>query len=334
MQKVIALVFLAAASTCQLAAQSFTGTVIGTVKDPTGSVVPGVEVQITHVETNRRVVATTNARGDYASPPLSVGEYRVEAGAAGFKVAVRAGIILQVQQTAVVDLVLALGETTERVEVVANASLLETTAASMGQVVNNRQIRELPLNTRNVYSLVFLTPGVVGSTGNDHESVAAWAVYGTRRQMMDVIIDGAPAAHSTANGFTGLSVFPPVDAIQEFKVLGANFSAEYGRTAGSVLNIVYKSGTNQFHGTAFEFLRNSVLDANGFFANRRGEPLSSFKRNQFGGTVSGPIRKNKTFYMDLMKVCGSVASRRRRTRCRRDRRGRATSAGRSTGRAS
>ena len=100
--------------------------------------------------------------------------------------------------------------------------------------------------------LVFLTPGVVGGTGNDHSEVTNWAVFGTRRQMMDVVIDGAPAAHPTANGFTGMSIFPSVDAIQEFKLLGANFSAEYGRTVGSVLNIVYKSGTNQFHGTAHE----------------------------------------------------------------------------------
>lgn len=281
----------------QLQGQSFMGTIAGTVRDQTGAVIPGVEVAITHVDTNRRVTATTNARGEYVSIPLNVGEYRVEATAQGFKQAVRRGITLEVQQTAVVDLTLAVGETSERIEVVADAPLLQTNEAAIGQVVNNRQIRELPLNTRNVYSLIFLTPGVVGSTANDHSGVANWAVFGTRRQMMDIVIDGAPAAHATANGFTGMSVFPSVDAIQEFKLQGANFSAEYGRTVGPVLNIVYKSGTNQFHGSAYEFLRNSVFDANGFFSNRIGEKLSSFKRNQFGGTVSGPIRKDKTFYM-------------------------------------
>ncbi|MFB3826258.1 MAG: TonB-dependent receptor domain-containing protein [Bryobacteraceae bacterium] len=278
-------------------AQSFTGNIIGTVKDQTGGVVPGVEVVITHLETNRRVTAVTNTRGEYVSVPLGVGQYRVEASARGFKQAVRSGITLALQQTAVVDLTLAVGDTAERIEVIGEAPLLETTEAAIGQVVNNRQIRELPLNTRNVYSLVFLTAGVVGSTGNDHEGMAGWAVFGTRRQMMDVVIDGAPAAHPTANGFTGMSIFPPVDAIQEFKLMGSNFSAEYGRSAGSVLNIVYKSGSNDLHGSVFEFLRNSVLDANGFFANRRGEPLASFKRNQFGGTLSGPVKKDRTFFM-------------------------------------
>jgi hypothetical protein len=289
--------FVATIMMSPLWGQSFTGNIVGTVKDQTGAVVPGLEVVITHLETNRRVTATTNARGEYVSVPLGVGEYRVEATARGFKQAVRTGITLALQQNAVVDLTLSVGETADRIEVIGDAPLLETTAAAIGQVVNNRQIRELPLNTRNVYSLIFLTPGVVGGTGNDHSGVTEWAVFGTRRQMMDIVIDGAPAGHPTANGFTGVSVFPSVDAIQEFKLLGANFSAEYGRTVGSVLNIVYKSGTNQLHGTAYEFLRNSVLDANGFFANRSGQPLASFKRNQFGGTLSGPIKKDTTFYM-------------------------------------
>ncbi|MCX6633658.1 MAG: carboxypeptidase-like regulatory domain-containing protein, partial [Acidobacteria bacterium] len=164
--------FVATIMTSPLWGQSFTGNIVGTVKDQTGAVVPGLEVVITHLETNRRVTATTNARGEYVSVHLGVGEYRVEATAQGFKQAVRAGITLALQQTAVVDLTLSVGETADRIEVIGDAPLLETTAAAIGQVVNNRQIRELPLNTRNVYSLIFLTPGVVGSTANDHEGVA------------------------------------------------------------------------------------------------------------------------------------------------------------------
>jgi len=280
-----------------LSGQSSTSTIVGTVRDQSGAVMPNVEVNITHLETNRKVAATTNARGEYVSVPLSVGQYRVEAGAQGFKKAIRSGLTLELNQTAVVDLTLAVGETADRVEVVADASQLETTTSTMGQVVNNRQIRELPLNTRNVYSLIFLTPGVVGSTSTDSADASNWAVYGTRRQLQDIVIDGVPAAHPTANGFTGVAVFPSVDAIQEFKLMGATFSAEYGRSVGSVLNIVYKSGSNQLHGSAYNFLRNSVLDANGFFANRAGQPLGSFRRNQYGGTVSGPIKKDKTFFM-------------------------------------
>jgi hypothetical protein len=298
MTRIFLLAVCAAASlTLPAAAQSSSSTIAGTVRDQSGALVPGAEVSITHVETNRQAAATTNLRGEYISVPLSVGQYRVEAMAQGFKKAVRSGLTLELNQTAVVDLVLEVGETAERVEVVADASQLETTTATMGQVVNNRQIRELPLNTRNVYSLVFLTPGVVGSTSTDSANASNWAVYGTRRQLQDIVIDGVPAAHPTANGFTGVSVFPSVDAIQEFKLMGATFSAEYGRSVGSVLNIVYKSGNNLSHGSVYNFLRNSVLDANGFFANRAGQPLRSFRRNQFGGTLSGPIRKDKTFFM-------------------------------------
>ena len=115
--------------------------------------------------------------------------------------------------------------------------------------------------------------------------------------MMDTLIDGATASHPTVQGYSGISAFPSVDAIGEFKVLGANFPAEYGRTAGSVLNVVYKSGTNDFHGTAYEFLRNSKLDANTFYNNTRGVPLASFKRSQYGGTFGGPVIKNRTFFM-------------------------------------
>jgi hypothetical protein len=280
-----------------LCGQSSTSTIVGTVKDQSGAVIPGVEVNTTHLETNRKVVAVSNTRGEYTSVPLSVGQYRVEASSRGFKQAVRSGITLELNQTAVVDLIMTLGDTAETIEVVANASQLETTTSTMGQVVNNRQIRELPLNTPNVYSLIFLTPGVVGSTSTDSADASNCAVNGTCRQLQDIVIDGVPAAHPTANGFTGVSVFPSVDAIQEFKLMGATFSAEYGRSVGSVLNIVYKSGTNQLHGSLYNFLRNSVLDANGFFANKAGQALSSFRRNQYGGTLSGPLKKDRTFFM-------------------------------------
>ncbi|MCX6626877.1 MAG: TonB-dependent receptor [Candidatus Solibacter sp.] len=288
---------LAAMFAMVLSGQSSTSTIVGTVRDQSGAVIPGVEVIITHLETNRVVRATSNARGEFTSVPLSVGQYRVEATSQGFKKAIRSGVTLELNQTAVIDLSLSVGEAAERIEVVANASQLETTTSTMGQVVNNRQIRELPLNTRNVYSLIFLTPGVVGSTSTDSADASNWAVYGTRRQLQDIVIDGVPAAHPTANGFTGVSIFPSVDAIQEFKLMGATFSAEYGRSVGSVLNIVYKSGSNRLHGSAYDFVRNSVLDANGFFANRAGQALGSFRRNQYGGTLSGPIKRDKTFFL-------------------------------------
>ena len=170
------------------------------------------------------------------------------------------------------------------------------TTSSIGKVVDNKRILELPLNTRNVYSLVNLTPGVTGGIGNAHNG-GGYSVNGARGGTFDVLVDGSSAAFPTVNGFAGLSVFPSVDAVAEFKMQAQNFSAEFGRSMTSVLNLVYKSGNNTYHGSAYEFMRNSVLDANNFFANQRGTPLASFKRNQFGGMVSGPVIKNKTFFM-------------------------------------
>lgn len=147
-----------------------------------------------------------------------------------------------------------------------------------------------------MYELIRLTPGVAGGIGNSHNQVG-YSVNGVRGGLMDTLVDGVTAAFPTVNGFHGISVFPSVDAVEEFKVQAQNYSAEFGRSLGSVLNLVYKSGTNEFHGSAYNFLRNSKVDANNFFNNGRGIPLSSFKRNQFGGVFSGPIRRDKTFFM-------------------------------------
>ncbi len=277
-------------------AQSFTGSIVGTVRNANGEVVANAEITIIETQTNKVIRLTTNNEGYYSSPPLGVGNYRVEAVTAGFRRAVRPNIPLQIQQTAVADFTLEIGAVTETIEVTSQAPLLETTSATLGKVVDNRRILDLPLNTRNVYSLIFLTPGVSGSIGNNYNSMS-YSVNGARPTMMDTVIDGVTASFPTVNGFTGISVFPSVDAIQEFKVMGATYPAEFGRSLGSVLNVVYKSGTNQFHGSAYEFLRNSVFDANNFFDNRRGQKLGSFKRSQFGGHATGPIIKDRTFFM-------------------------------------
>ncbi|MGH9660015.1 MAG: TonB-dependent receptor domain-containing protein, partial [Bryobacteraceae bacterium] len=289
----LALVLLVAASVW---GQSFTGSILGTVRDASGAAVPQASITIVNTATNARADVRSDESGQYIAPQLPPGRYTVEASAAGFKKVVRDGIVLQVQQQARVELVLAVGEVTESVTVSADAAVLETTTSSIGKVVDNRRIVDLPLNTRNVYSLIFLTPGVSGSVGNAYNQMS-YSVNGARPSMMDTIIDGVTASMPTVNGFTGISVFPSVDAIEEFKVMGANYSAEFGRSLGSVLNVVFKSGTNQLHGSAYEFLRNSVLDANNFFDNRRGQPLGTFQRSQFGGTLHGPVRRDRTFYM-------------------------------------
>jgi hypothetical protein len=279
-----------------LLAQSYTGTITGTVKDTSGAVIPRATVTITNEQTARQEVTTSDLEGRYTSVPLSPGEYRVEATLPGFRGVVRTGVNVQVNSTLVIDFTLEVGDLTDAVEVRANATSLETTTATVGKLVDNRRILELPLNTRNVYSLIFLTPGVAGSIGNNYNSMS-YTVNGARPTMMDTVIDGVTASFPTVNGFTGISVFPSVDAIQEFKVLGANYPAEYGRSLGSVLNVVYKSGTNEFHGSGYEFFRDSAFDANNFFAKRAGTPLGDFRRSQFGGVAGGPIRRSRTFFM-------------------------------------
>ena len=276
--------------------QSYTGTIIGTLKDTSGAVIPAANVTITNQQTARTESTTTDIEGRYISVPLAPGVYRVEASLQGFRGAARPDVTVQVNSTVVIDFTLEVGQLTDQVEVRADATLLETDSGTVGKVVDNRRILELPLNTRNVYSLIFLTPGVAGTIGNNYNSMS-YSVNGARPTMMDTVIDGVTASFPTVNGFTGISVFPSVDAIQEFKVLGANYPAEYGRSLGSVLNVVYKSGTNQFHGSGYEFFRDSAFDANNFFAKQAGTPLGDFRRSQFGGVAGGPIRRSRTFYM-------------------------------------
>ena len=277
-------------------AQVFTGSLSGTVGDDSGAVMPNIEVAITNVGSGVRTVVQTDSAGNYQGLQLAPGSYRIEVEAPGFKKFVRDGIVLQVQQHARVDVALSVGAVTESVLVTADASMLEASDAQVGRVVDNRRIRELPLNSRNIYSLIFLTPGVAGSVGTNYGGTG-YSINGARTRMNETVIDGMPATHPSANGDSGIAIFPSVDAIEEFKVMAGNSPAEFGRSLGSVINIVYKSGTNDFHGSAYEFLRNSVMDANNFFANRNGQDLASFKRSQFGGTVSGPIIRNKTFFM-------------------------------------
>ncbi len=279
-----------------LAAQTATGSIVGQVEDATGAAVPAAQITVVNTQTGKRVAVTANNAGGFLAPLLTVGTYQVLAEAKGFKRFQQDGIVLQVDQRANVRIRLEVGELAESVTVTADAEVVDATSSSLGKVVDNKKIAELPLNTRNAYSLVFLTPGVAGSVGNSHNQIS-YSVNGVRSGLMETLVDGSSAAFPTVNGFHGISVFPSVDAVQEYKVQGSNLSAEYGRSLGSVLNLVYKSGTNDFHGSAYNFLRNSVLDANNYFQNARGQELLSFKRNQFGGVFSGPIRRNKTFFM-------------------------------------
>ncbi len=276
--------------------QSITSSLIGTVHDNTGAVVPNATVTAVELATNARSETRTDASGNYVLLQLRPGSYTVEISAPGFKKYVRSGVVLELQQQARLDASLEVGQLSEAVTVTADASTLETTVSTVGDVVNNRAILNLPLNTRNIYSLIYLTPGVAGGIGNDYNSLS-YSVNGARGTSMETMVDGATGGFPTVNGYFGIGVFPSVDAIGEFKMMDSNYSAEFGRSLGNVVNVIYKSGTNSFHGSAYEFLRNSALDANSFFSNARGVALPSFKRHQFGGVMDGPVIKDKTFFL-------------------------------------
>ena len=253
---------LCIAAPLALNAQSYTASLQGVVRDPQSAAIPGARITATDIDRNTRYTAIADEAGRYVLAALPPGSYRLSVEAHGFKTYSQGPIDLQVSQQAKLDVPLAVGELTEVVEVRAETPLLEATTATVGRMVENRRIMDLPLNTRNVYSLIFLTPGVSGSVGNNYNNVS-FAINGSGNR--DIMIDGVTATQPTVNGVVGISIFPSVDAIDEYRVLASNFSAEFGRAQAGVLNVVYKSGTNSLHCSAYEFLRNSVLDANNFF---------------------------------------------------------------------
>jgi len=277
-------------------AQTYTASIRGVVTDATQASVPGAQLVANDIRRNIQVKAASDAAGRYVLANLPPGEYTLTVEAAGFKKYSREAFQLQINQDASIDIVLQVGDVRESVSVTGETPLIEASTSSVGKVVENREITNLPLNTRNPYALVFLTPGVSGTVSINYDDMR-YSVNGARVRMLDTQVDGVAASHPTVNGAGGVAVFPSVEAIAEFKVMGANPPAEFGRSQGSILNVVYRSGTNAVHASFIEFLRNSKLDANNFFANRNNVPLASFKRNQFGADIAGPIRKNKDFFL-------------------------------------
>jgi len=276
-------------------AQVDTARIIGTVRDASGAVVPGAEVSITHLQTGRQYAAlVTGSDGVYKSVPLAVGDFRVEAKMQGFKRAVREGITLEIQQTAVIDFALEVGGVTDVVNVVEAAPLLATTEATQGQVVDNKRILELPLNGRDYLELALLSEGTTESVGG---AMGGFSSGGLRTSQNNFMIDGIDNNNMqmAAAARRGEAMKPSIDGIQEFKVLTNSYTAEYGRAAGAVVNMTLKSGTNSLHGTAFEFVRNEKLDAKNFFDSPTAVK-PPFKRNQFGFSLGGPIIKNRTFF--------------------------------------
>ena len=276
-------------------AQQGAGTISGIVTDSQNAVVAGASVQVTHAETGQVFRTKTNESGFYTAPGLAVGAYEVVVEMKGFKRTVRTGITLQVNQNAQVNVTLDIGQISESVQVVAEAQLVDTSGATLGQVVENRRIQELPLNGRSALALTLLTPGVVSNAGPTNSG------FGDRGiQLSSISINGGPSSmnaqmldgNNNVLSYVGEVGIPPaVDAVEEFKVQSGAMSSEFGFTAGGAINLVTKSGTNEFHGTAYEFLRNDKFDARNTFATSK-PPL---RYNQYGTSLGGPILKNKLF---------------------------------------
>src|SRR4051794_30416312 len=282
-----------------VAAQFESATLTGVVTDPADAVVSGAAIRAVNEDTNIEAAATTDDLGRFVFTSLRPGSYRVTATTKGFKESVSAGVVLQVNQAARLDIKLTVGDVTERVTVNAEAPLLETETASRGAVIDHTKMIELPLNGRDYNQLALLSPGVLAPTPR-LQSVGFRGVFnvnGNRAFQNAFQLDGVDNT-SYSNSFRGLNaqvIQPSVEAIQEFKIQTNAYSAEFGRSAGALVNAVIRSGTNELHGTVYDFLRNSVLDASNFFANKNGLNKPFRQRNQFGAAAGGPIIKNKTF---------------------------------------
>ena len=278
-------------------AQVATGTINITVADGTGGMVPGASIKVTNNGTGLVREGIANERGELSVPYLPVGQYSIGVQIAGFKKTTIDQLVLQVDQTASVHVTLQPGEVRETIEVKEIASSLDAETSSLGQVIENKKILELPLNGRNAFALGLLSGNTTPMFGMG--SNLPFIAGGGRFSANEVTLDGVDnntVSNGGSIGRNGIAVTPSVDAVQEFKVKTSTFSAEFGHAAGAVVNATIKSGTNQLHGTAFEFLRNDKLDANNFFTNAAGQSKPAFHQNQFGGAAGGPIVHNQTFF--------------------------------------
>jgi hypothetical protein len=285
-------------------AQVSTGTITGYVHDSSDAAIVGAKVSIVQQATSERRETVTNDRGEFSAPFLRRGEYSVTVTSAGFKGQTFTGIVLAVDQTVKLPVVLQPGVVEQSVDVTAAAPLIDSSTSSLGQVIDNKKIVDLPLNGRNAFALGLLSGFAVPVKGV--ASNLPFVAGGGRWQTNDVLLDGIDnntMATTGGIGVTGINYIPSVDAVAEFKVKTNNYSAEFGRSAGTIVSATTKSGTNQFHSAIWEFVRNEKFDANNFFSNAAGSPRQPFKQNQFGLTFGGPVvlpklynGRNKTFF--------------------------------------
>jgi hypothetical protein len=286
-------------------AQSTYGSIVGAVTDASGAVIPGASVTLTNIGTNEKRTFETDAAGNYRFVNLLPANYKLEVEKSGFKHLERDSVVVQVGSTVRIDAALEVGAVTETIEVSAQTPLLNTESASLGQVVEGQQVQQMPLNGRNVVNLIAMTPGVIpqgssmGSASTnqtDHTNITGWGNFqigGGISGSNAMYVDGAPINVLSQNAI-GLVITQ--DSVQEFNVSTNNSGAEFGRSGGGVVNMATKSGTNSFHGSAYEYLRNNVFNANKWESNRAGKKRPQWNQNQYGANLSGPIIKDKLFF--------------------------------------
>jgi hypothetical protein len=308
---VVCLALLACSNAPTLRAQTTSATLSGTIMDPTGRVVPGVQVSATNIDTGISANTKTNADGIYVLTALQPGHYRVIVTKQGFKQIALTAVVLNVQDTVSRNFSLEIGAVSETVTVMADSRNINTTDGSVSTVVDRQFAENLPLNGRSFQTLIELTPGVV-LTNSSYASDGQFSINGQRADSNYWMVDGVSAnigmssiasASDTLSGSLGgfsaqggTNSLVSVDAMQEFRIQTSTFAPEFGRTPGGQISIVTRSGTNQFHGSVFDYLGNDVLNANDWFSDHLGLPKAEEQQNDFGGTLSGPLRKNKTFF--------------------------------------
>ncbi len=323
-----ALLILLLSITAVSRAQESRASIAGTVTDPSGSVVSAAKLRLANTGTGVTFEATSNDVGQYRYLFLDPGTYKLTAELAGFRTFVRENVELHVSQTATIDIVLQVGSQAESVTVGAEAPLLEAEKADRGLIINNRNVVELPLNIRNPIMLAALTPGIqaIGTTLDlnpfSNNGISSWSVNGSASKTTDFLLDGAPN-NAVYNQENTIAYVPPIEAVQEFKVMTSTYDAQYGRSGGGTVNVSLKSGTNSLHGSGYEFLKRTGLNANTFADNAKGNPRQGNALDQYGFTLGGPVflpklynGKDKTFFFfayegygeDIFRANESIAS--------------------------
>lgn len=278
--------------------QAFTGTVTGVVQDPNGAAMPGVDIRLRNEATNDVRNTKSGSEGSFIFSQIQPGKYEISAEMQGFRRSVQTGVELRVNQTLEVNLAMQLGEVSQTVEVSASVTMLDTQSANRAITLDQQTVLDLPVNARNPFALVHVNAGVIAvrtgiSQATQDQNHNRFSMNGGRGQAGLTLIDGVPAA---AVDWGGLIAAPSVDSVQEVNIARNQFDAQFGKSDGGVVNMITRGGSNNFHGSLFEFLRNNVLDANSWQNNRSGQPRVSFQRNQFGGSLGGPILKSKRLF--------------------------------------